>query len=76
MTDEERAVLQREYPNWSIRRPANASYVIATAPGLFDQDDVEGKVVILVPSPGPDQLALADRATVACPNRALTLSRE
>lgn len=55
MTDEERAVLQREYPNWSIRRPANASYVIATA---------------------PDQLALADRATVACPNRALTLSRE
>ncbi|WP_232835895.1 ferredoxin [Actinocorallia populi] len=59
-----------------LDRCRGAGQCVFTAPDLFDQDDVEGKVVILVPSPGPDRLPLADRATVACPNRALTLVSE
>ncbi|GAB3275400.1 hypothetical protein GCM10027589_00530 [Actinocorallia lasiicapitis] len=30
MTDEERKALQLAHPTWHIRRPANATYVIAT----------------------------------------------
>ncbi|MCW2941068.1 MAG: hypothetical protein JWN00_4053 [Actinomycetia bacterium] len=30
MTDEEQAELQHRHPNWHIRRPAEAPYVMAT----------------------------------------------
>ncbi|GAB2863326.1 ferredoxin [Actinocorallia aurea] len=48
-----------------------AGQCVFTAPELFDQDDEEGRVVLL-PVAGPDPERAA-RAVQACPNRALTL---
>jgi hypothetical protein len=33
MNDQERDLLQRRYPNWNLRRPPEASYLIATRLG-------------------------------------------
>jgi ferredoxin len=44
------------------------------APELFDQDEAEGLVIVLRPSPAGDQLPLARRAVRTCPNRAISLS--
>lgn len=49
-----------------------AGQCVFTAPELFDQDDVEGRVVVLVAE--PDDPASASRAVQACPNRALSLA--
>jgi ferredoxin len=51
-----------------------AGQCVFTAPDLFDQDDAEGLVLLLVPHPPADRLADARRAIVACPNGALSES--
>jgi ferredoxin len=43
------------------------------APGLFDQDEEEGLVVVLQPFPSTEQLASARTAVAACPNAAVDL---
>lgn len=43
------------------------------APEVFELDDDE-ELVIKVPSPGPDQLALVRKAVDRCPRNALELS--
>ncbi|TDD79665.1 ferredoxin [Actinomadura rubrisoli] len=43
------------------------------APALFDQDEEDGRVVILRPEPSEEEIPLAKHAVAACPNRALTI---
>lgn len=49
-----------------------AGQCVMTAPALFDQDD-EGLVVTLGPSPRTDQEGAARQAVGLCPARALSL---
>ncbi|MEO7615020.1 MAG: ferredoxin [Streptosporangiaceae bacterium] len=49
-----------------------AGQCVFTAPALFDQDETEGLVLLLVPHPEGAELQDARRAIVACPNRALS----
>jgi ferredoxin len=51
-----------------------AGQCVFNAPDLFDQDEQEGLVVLLRSVPSAEQLALAERAVAACPNRAISLS--
>ena len=43
------------------------------APDLFDQDDDEGLVVLLEPSPAPGQEAAARAAATACPASVISI---
>lgn len=46
---------------------------VLNASELFDQRDEDGVVVLLQPSPGPDQSDNARRAAAACPALAIDL---
>ncbi len=50
-----------------------AGQCVMIAPTLFDQDD-EGLVVALAPTPRADQESIARQAVRLCPARALSLS--
>jgi ferredoxin len=43
-----------------------------TAPDVFDQDEDDGRVVVLVPEPGAAQEAAAREAVELCPSGALS----
>lgn len=45
-----------------------------TAPDVFDQDEDDGRVVLLVPEPGADQESAAREAVELCPSGALSAS--
>jgi ferredoxin len=47
----------------------------ATAPDLFDQDDEDGRVVVLVVEPQPGRAEAARLAVDLCPSRALRYSQ-
>lgn len=55
-------------------RCAGAGMCALTAPGVFDQDDELGLVVLLDAAPGPEQRAAARMAVGLCPAGALTLN--
>nr|WP_309055618.1 ferredoxin [Streptomyces sp.] len=44
-----------------------------TAPAVFDQDDEEGRVLLLTPHPAPDRYPAARLAAGLCPASAITL---
>lgn len=46
---------------------------VLNAGALFDQRDEDGVVVLLEPSPGPDQSDNARRAAAACPALAIEI---
>lgn len=48
-----------------------AGMCVMTAEEVFDQDDVEGLVVVLTPEVGPGHTAAAARAVAGCPSGAL-----
>ncbi|ADD39885.1 ferredoxin [Stackebrandtia nassauensis] len=50
-----------------------AGMCVLTAAELFDQDDDEGRVLVLQPEPHPDQVAAAREAVELCPSGALSL---
>ena len=47
---------------------------VLTAPAVFDQDDAEGLVVLLVAEPEGDDALAAAEAVQLCPAQALTSS--
>lgn len=44
-----------------------------TAPDLFDQDDEDGRVVVLRAEPAPEQVNAAREAVELCPSGALSI---
>ncbi|MFJ3582210.1 ferredoxin [Streptomyces sp. NPDC090127] len=55
-------------------RCAGAGMCALTAPDVFDQDDDEGLVVLLHPTPAPAQRAAARMAAGLCPAEAITFT--
>ena len=49
---------------------------VLTAPAVFDQDDAEGLVVLLVAEPEGDDALAAAEAVQLCPAQALSSSGE
>jgi ferredoxin len=50
-----------------------AGMCVLTAPGVFDQDEEEGLVSLLVERPGPAEIERVRRAVDLCPSGALSL---
>jgi ferredoxin len=46
---------------------------VRLAEDVFDQDDEEGVVVLLVDTPPADREAIVRRAAATCPTRAITI---
>ncbi|MFI2239539.1 ferredoxin [Streptomyces chrestomyceticus] len=55
-------------------RCVGAGMCALTAPGVFDQDDEEGLVVLLDAAPAPEHRAAARMAAGLCPAGALALA--
>ena len=51
-----------------------AGMCVMVAEDLFDQDDVEGLVVVLTPDVPPEHEAAAARAVASCPSGALRVT--
>ncbi|WP_329080505.1 MULTISPECIES: ferredoxin [unclassified Streptosporangium] len=51
-----------------------AGQCVLIAPGVFDQRDDDGVVVLLEPEPGADQHTLVREAAAVCPAAAIGLS--
>lgn len=47
-----------------------------TAPEVFDQDDADGRVVLLDAHPGPAMQERAEEAVALCPSAALSIDHE
>ncbi len=54
-------------------RCIGAGQCVLAAPDLFDQDEDDGLVVLLDPSPDPAHEAAAREAAAACPAEVITL---
>jgi ferredoxin len=50
-----------------------AGMCVLTAPGVFDQDDADGRVLPLVATPAPEWAAAVREAVEMCPSGAITL---
>ncbi|MFF0494460.1 ferredoxin [Nocardia sp. NPDC004068] len=55
-------------------RCIGAGMCVLSAPELFDQDDNDGRVLLLNAAPAPDGEAAAREAVRMCPSGALTLT--
>ncbi len=55
------------------KRCCGAGNCAMAAPEVFDQDERDGLVVVLSPSPAPDQIPLAVQAADLCPARAIRI---
>ncbi|MFC4562465.1 ferredoxin [Nocardiopsis mangrovi] len=54
----------------------SAGMCVLTAPGVFEQDDDDGRVVVADPAPATEELRRGAREAVGlCPSRALSLDR-
>ncbi|GII89208.1 ferredoxin [Sphaerisporangium siamense] len=53
-----------------------AGMCVFTAGDVFDQDEDEGTVVVLLPEPPPDRHAAVRRALQVCPSGALSISED
>jgi ferredoxin len=49
---------------------------VLTAPGIFDQSEDTGTVVLLTENPPPDQESGAREAASLCPGRAIAVSAQ
>ncbi len=54
-------------------RCIGAGQCVVAAPGVFDQDEDDGLVVLLDPSPAEEQHAAAREAAATCPAAVITL---
>jgi ferredoxin len=52
-------------------RCCGAGNCVLTVPDVFDQDDAEGLVLVLVPEPPADLAELVHRAVDLCPSGAI-----
>ncbi|HEX6443801.1 MAG TPA: (4Fe-4S)-binding protein [Streptosporangiales bacterium] len=52
----------------------SAGMCALTAPDVFDQDEHDGRVVVLTPEPGGDQEPAAREAVALCPSGALSVT--
>ncbi|MEU2043002.1 ferredoxin [Nocardia niwae] len=57
-------------------RCIGAGMCVLTAPGVFDQDTADGRVVALDPAPGPDLEPAVREAAQVCPSGAITIARQ
>ncbi|QLY31719.1 ferredoxin [Nocardia huaxiensis] len=57
-------------------RCISAGMCALTAPDVFDQDDADGRVLVLDATPGPGQQAAVREAVQLCPSRALALAAD
>ena len=57
-------------------RCQGAGLCALTAPELFDQDDEDGRIVVLDDSPAPEQQDAARRASTLCPNSVIQIVEE
>lgn len=55
------------------RKCVSAGNCAANAPGVFDQSEDDGTVVLLDANPGPDQEAGVRRAVAACPAHVISI---
>lgn len=55
-------------------RCASSGMCVLTAPDVFDQDEEDGRVVLLLPDVTAEQEAEVRKAIQLCPSRALSLS--
>ncbi|MEV5683258.1 ferredoxin [Streptomyces sp. NPDC052164] len=55
-------------------RCAGAGMCALTAPAVFDQDEEEGLVILLQPTPAPEHRAAARMAVGLCPAGAIALN--
>ncbi|MCH6160872.1 (4Fe-4S)-binding protein [Streptomyces sp. M600PL45_2] len=53
-----------------------AGQCVLSEPAVFDQDDVDGTVVVLSERPGEARLAGVREAVDICPSQALSLTEE
>ncbi|HEX3787453.1 MAG TPA: (4Fe-4S)-binding protein [Pseudonocardiaceae bacterium] len=53
-----------------------AGQCVLTDPTLFDQNDADGTVVVLVPEPTGDRIGAAEQAVRLCPSGALSLAED
>lgn len=54
-------------------RCVGAGQCVLTEPAVFDQNEDDGTVVVLIPDPEGDLLASAREAVHLCPSQALSL---
>jgi ferredoxin len=57
-------------------RCIGAGQCVLNAPELFDQDEDEGLVLLLEPSPAPGQEGAARAAAIACPASVISLRED
>ncbi|MEU5208619.1 ferredoxin [Streptomyces sp. NPDC020742] len=57
-------------------RCRGAGQCVLSAPGLFDQSEEDGLVVVLQDTPPPGQRDAARRAAALCPNAVIRLAEE
>jgi ferredoxin len=53
---------------------ASSGMCVLTAPDVFDQDEEDGRVVLLVPDPPEEFQGAAHQAAQLCPTRAITVT--
>ena len=59
-----------------VSKCVGAGQCVMYAPDLFTQSEDTGLVAVLLPTPGPEQRELAERAVMACPSLAIWLEDE
>ncbi|NLU74307.1 ferredoxin [Streptomyces sp. HNM0575] len=57
-------------------RCVGAGQCVLSEPAVFDQDEVEGTVVVLSEQPGEPELTGVREAVDVCPSQALSLTEE
>jgi ferredoxin len=60
----------------NVERCCGAGQCVVTAPDVFDQNDDDGRVVVLVAEPPTDRHADVRQAVKLCPARAIALHDE
>ena len=53
-----------------------AGMCVLTAPDVFDQDDEEGRVVVIEVEPSAEHRAAAAEAVTLCPSGAITVTED
>ncbi|HEX8110182.1 MAG TPA: ferredoxin [Kofleriaceae bacterium] len=71
MTGEESRVLEVRTDG---NRCCGAGHCVRIAPGVFDQDERDGTVILLERRPAHDLAPLVHEAAAVCPTRAITVT--
>ncbi|MGH8880504.1 MAG: ferredoxin [Stackebrandtia sp.] len=53
-----------------------AGMCVLTAPDVFDQDDEEGRVVVIEVEPSAEHQAAAQEAVALCPSGAISIAQD